>query len=130
MATPTKAQILIASATWGSAVGICTGFSYSYTVGRVTVKDEASVEQDARGIVDENVVASVTFLHTPLTFSETAASLVIVTKNVDGGTTTHTIANVIPDSLTASMDRNSPPGSFTIVFSGKGAQSQPTVVYS
>jgi len=130
MATPAKAKILIASATWGSAVGVCVGYSFAYVVTRVTVKDEASVEQDSRGIVDENVQVSVTFLHTPLTFSETAANLVIVAKNVDAGTTTITIANVIPDTLSASMDRNSPPGSFTMTFSGKGAQSQPGVVYS
>ena len=83
------------SATFGSAVGNCQGFSYSGSEQLVAIADQDSIYDDTLALVGESFTAEVMSLHTPITRGQSSASLVLVERQNNGGSTiTHTITNM------------------------------------
>ncbi len=125
MGSPANAEILVVSATWGAAVGVAVDFSWSFTKSYIAIRGEDSIDPDQQGLIGRNCEAELSFLHGPLTCSDTAASLVIVTRKVDGTTHTDTITNLICVDCSKSMNRDSPPAIYKQRFIGKGTMAQP-----
>ncbi len=122
------ALILMVSGTWGSAFGISVGYSWAFTREDVTIRAEGSVDPDNHGTIRQNLVASVQFLEgSPVAVSDTAASLVMVSKTVDGVTKTETLLRQIPRGAGRTFNRESPPSIVTQDFICKGAAAIPVL---
>ena len=48
---PALAEILVVSATWGSAVGVAVDFSWSFTKSYVAIRGEDSIDPDQQGLI-------------------------------------------------------------------------------
>lgn len=102
-----NSEFLIVSATWGaSAIGIATGFSASDMVEHLQVAEDGKIGPSARAPVSRDFRCAVTHLTgtakaigTPGT-PATAASLVIVLKDMAGTSKTHTMVTMVPGSST------------------------------
>lgn len=123
------ASILIVSATWGVGVyGTCVGYNYRYERRMVTIRAEGSTNPDCQGTIEKSLTATVRYLEGAFKAeSDTAASLVFVTTQSDGGTTTETLVNMIPVGAARRADRDSPPFEYEQDFICKGTCSIPTV---
>ncbi len=82
------------SATFGSAVGNCQGFSYNGVETLVAIPNQDSIYDDDLALVGESFTAEVESLHTPISRDQTAKSLVLVERNDAGASVTHTLTNM------------------------------------
>lgn len=123
-----NSEILITSAIWGSTqLGIVVGYSWRYSIGRVTIRGEGSVNPDQQGTVSKMIVCTVQFLVAPpVPDNQTAANMVFVTNKCASGTVSETVPNLIPNGAAKTVNRESAPFVYEQEFIGKGAMSMPT----
>jgi len=91
MAAP---ELLNVSATWGSQVGNCQGFTWAQLEELRAIQNEDSVNDDVLGRYRSTFSAEVDFLYSPIALAQANHSLVIITRDTGGNTLTTTITNM------------------------------------
>lgn len=112
------ANLLIASGTHSSALGIVVGFSFSYDPTFLELPGEGVTGSTAAGMYRSRFVVTLTFLVGPPRPPNGAlASLVIVVKKMDGTTSvTYTITSMKAGRYALNFDRSNPPAQWTQEF--------------
>ena len=131
-ADPCDAETILVSIVHGSTyLGIAVGFAYEETHDDVVIRGEGVPGPSCVGEVSANLVCTADFLVPPpiTPTSQTAASLVITTKQADTGTKTHTLANMLPRGFAVEMNRDAPPLRYRQRFIHKGNLTSSPVSY-
>lgn len=117
-ASPCDAEVLFVSVVHGAfRYGIPISISYELTVQDVVIRGEGVVGPSCRGIVAKDLVAVCTFLVKPPQDSDvTLADLVITTTMADGGTRTHTLADMTTRGYAYEFSRDNPPAIYRQTF--------------
>jgi len=113
MGTPCGADLLLVSATYGSAIDMCTGFQFGRSADVVSIQGEGVIGEECHGVKKGRYIVVVEYLVAPnWAVGGAAASLVIVTKKMDGTTNrTYTFANMRTFEYAKEFDRDNPEGS-------------------
>lgn len=116
------ANMLIASATHGSALGICTGAAFQYIADMLAVRGEGVTGPTSRGMQRSDFQATISFLvGPPRPVNGAPASLVIVVKKMDGSTSvTFTITSMKASSYSYNFNRDSAPAEWSQTFEHVG----------
>lgn len=117
-ADPCDAEILLVSVLHGATrLGVSIAFSYNWSVSDVVIRDEGVTGPTCRGIVRQDLDASVEFLVQPPIVPDTGpASLVISTQRANGNARTHTLANMKSRGFSQQMNRDAPPSVYSQQF--------------
>lgn len=112
------ANLLIASGTHSSALGIVVGFSFTYDPEFVEVQGEGVTGSTAAGMRRSRFTATLDFLvGPPRPVNGSLSSLVIVVKKMDGTTSvTYTITSMKAGKYTCTFNRESAPAVWTQEF--------------
>jgi hypothetical protein len=116
------ANLLIVSATHGSALGICTGAAFQYIANLVAVRGEGVTGPTSRGMDRSDFQATISYLvGPPRPVNGSPASLVIVVKKMDGSTSvTYTITTMKASSYSYNFNRDSAPAEWSQTFEHVG----------
>lgn len=112
MSTPCAKDLLLVSATFGTAADIVTGFSFGRNSEIVSVQGEGVIGDECHGVKRGKFFVLVDYLSEPhWAVAGSAASLVIVTKKMDGTTNrTYTFATMRTFEFAYEFDRDNPDG--------------------
>lgn len=116
------ANLLIVSATHGSALGICTGVAFQYIADLLAVRGEGVTGPTSRGMMRSDFQATISFLvGPPRPVNGATASLVVVVKKMDGSTSvTYTITTMKASSYSYNFNRDSAPAEWSQTFEHVG----------
>ena len=116
------ANLLIASGTHSTALGIVTAAAFQYMASLLAVRGEGVTGPTSRGMDKSDFQVTLGFLVGPARAPNGApASIVIVVKKMDGSTSvTYTITSMKAGSYSYNFNRDSAPAEWTQTFEHVG----------